>query len=430
MVIRLVRIARGWRLADLAARCRYSSAQISRYERGITQLGVEGRRRFANVLEIPPQWLGISTPRAGHPGHQAALSPSVAGDHPDENGDDPVRRRQLLISLAGAGAALAAGTGAATAGPPGALLITRVRDAMLGLGFVPSDCSPKRIRAGLDTAIADFHACRYQRLAEALPRLITAGHQAADSDGTAAAHTVLAEVYTLVTRMMIKLDDQQLGWLAADRARTHADTAAAPFVSAEAARNLAVLARKTGWHSQAMAIALNAADRSELRTGTSQHAAQRGLLIQSAAYSAAKAGDRATMRELTDEAASIAARLGDTPLLRDHGGGFSPATVELHRISAEYSVGEPGAALTAAHRIAPAALPTVERRARYFTDIAQAHGQYGHRTQALNALLAAERQAPEEVHSRPAVHTLITHLTTSGPTTPDLRKLAKRCGLT
>ncbi|MGI5201382.1 hypothetical protein ACQEU6_07310 [Spirillospora sp. CA-108201] len=111
------------------------------------------------------------------------------------------------------------------------------------------------------------------------------------ASGTGTAHTVLAELYTLVTRMLIKLDDQQLGWLAADRARTRADTAAAPFVAAEAARNLAVLARRTGWHSQAMAIALTAADRSELRSGTPEHAAQRGLLIQPAAYSAAKAGD-------------------------------------------------------------------------------------------------------------------------------------------
>ncbi|MGI5201381.1 hypothetical protein ACQEU6_07305 [Spirillospora sp. CA-108201] len=136
------------------------------------------------------------------------------------------------------------------------------------------------------------------------------------------------------------------------------------------------------------------------------------------------------MRELADEAASIAARFGDVPLLRDHGGGFSPVTVELHRISAECSVGEPGAALTAARRIVPASLPTVERGARYFTDIAQAQGQNGHRAQALNALLAAEHQAPEEVHSRPAVHILISHLAASGPTTPDLRRLAARCGLT
>jgi hypothetical protein len=72
------------------------------------------------------------------------------------------------------------------------------------------------------------------------------------------------------------------------------------------------------------------------------------------------------MRDLTDEAASIAARFGGRVMLRDHGGGFSPATVELHRISAENYAGDAGAAVAAAVRIAPGSLPTTERRARYW----------------------------------------------------------------
>ena len=178
-----------------------------------------------------------------------------------------------------------------------------------------------------------------------------------------------------------------------------------------------------------MAIALTAADRIELREGGPARAAERGLLIQSAAYSAAKNADRSAMRELTDEAATIAAGLGGATLLRDHGGGFNTATVQLHRISAEYSLGEAGAALTAARRIVPASLPTVERRARYLADIAQAYGQWGRRSQCINALLTAERQAPEEIHARPAIRALVYGLLVSGRTTPELRGLAARCGL-
>lgn len=240
---------------------------------------------------------------------------------------------------------------------------------------------------------------------------------------------MLAGIYTLATRMLIKLDDAQLGWMAADRASSIASASGNLLATAEAARNLAVLARRAGWHTQAMELALAAADAPELRGGGPDHTAERGLLIQSASYSAVKRGDRATMRELTDEAAAIAARLGGRTLLRDHGGGFSPATVELHRISAEYSLGEAGAALAAARRITPAHLPTLERRARYFADIAQAHGQLGHRDQCINALLIAERQAPEEIHARPAVRALISGLLVSGHTTPELRGLAARTGL-
>lgn len=133
------------------------------------------------------------------------------------------------------------------------------------------------------------------------------------------------------------------------------------------------------------------------------------------------------MRQLTDEAAALATRLGGATLLRDHGGGFSPATVALHRISAENSLGDPGAALAAARTLAPGALPTVERRARYYTDLAAAFGRLGRREECVRALLGAEHHAPEETHTRPAVKALVSGLLVSGRTTPELRGLAARC---
>jgi hypothetical protein len=67
--------------------------------------------------------------------------------------------------------------------------------------------------------------------------------------------------------MLIKLDDQQLGWMAADRARVLASGGCDPLAVGEAAWNLAVLARKAGWHEQASSIALSAAA-SPLLAGT------------------------------------------------------------------------------------------------------------------------------------------------------------------
>ncbi len=205
--------------------------------------------------------------------------------------------------------------------------------------------------------------------------------------------------------------------------------AATPSSPAEASRNLAVLARKAGWHAQAMSIALTAAANPGLRGDDPRLAAERGLLLQSAAYTAARSGDKDGMRELTGEAAAIATRLGGPVLLRDHGGGFTPATVQLHRISAEASAGEPGTAIAAAHQIPPASLPTTERRARYWTDLARAWGQWGRRDECIRALLAAERQAPEETHARPAIRELVSGLLLSGRTSPELRGLALRCGI-
>jgi transcriptional regulator with XRE-family HTH domain len=426
-------------LAQLGARTGYSASQISRYERGLAPLTVAVLHRFAAALAISPQTLGLMPSGFRHPRRHASHATTLAGPPAtvtDEVGveDDPVRRRQLLTNLA-VTAAAAAGSSipgrAAAHVPPastGDLLIARVRDAMLGLGPPGVPIEPRRLPAALATAMADFHQCRYRRLAEVLPRLIRSGHIAtAETGDDAEAACLLAEVYTLATRMLIKLDDQQLGWLAADRTRLIAGSAGAPLIAAEAARNLAVLARKAGWHERAAAIALTAADHPDLRGPDPASAAKRGQLIMSAAYTAAKNGDRETMRELTGDAAAIAARLGGRPQLRDHGGGFSPATVTLHRISAENSIGDPGAAIAAARRVAPANLPSTERRSRYYTDVARAFAHWGRRDDCLRALLAAERAAPEETHARPAIRDLISGLLVSGPTTAELRGLAARC---
>ncbi|MER6548486.1 hypothetical protein [Streptomyces sp. NPDC001250] len=178
-----------------------------------------------------------------------------------------------------------------------------------------------------------------------------------------------------------------------------------------------------------MSIVLTAADHPSLRGDAPALAAQRGLLIQSAAYTAARTGDAAGMRELTGEAAAIATQLGGTTLLRDHGGGFSPTTVQLHLISAENSVGDPSTALAAAKAVAPQSLPSTERRARYYTDIAAAYGHWGRRDDCMRALLAAEHHAPQETHARPALKSLVSGLLVSGRTTTELRGLAARVGV-
>ncbi|MGH3813875.1 MAG: hypothetical protein ACRDUV_15720 [Pseudonocardiaceae bacterium] len=95
------------------------------------------------------------------------------------------------------------------------------------------------------------------------------------------------------------------------------------------------------------------------------------------------------MRQLTGHAAAIAAELGGPTWLRDHGGGFSTVTVQLHRISAANSLGDHAAALAGARTLTPARLPTVERRARYYTDIAVVFGQWGRREDCIRAFHTA-----------------------------------------
>ncbi|ADI05641.1 hypothetical protein SBI_02520 [Streptomyces bingchenggensis BCW-1] len=417
-------------LCQLGQLTGYSTAQVSRYERGISPLtDVMVLRRFAAALGIPPQALGLSPEpgtRHSHPSSPTTAYPRLPAPRVSEttradSGEDAMQRRQMLaLTLT---AAAAASTPVREA-PLGDVLVGRLRDAMLGLHPATGTPSAPDLHGELARAAADAHTCRYSSLSVRLPRLLSAAHAAPDSP---AAGGVLAQSYLLATRVLVKLEDQQLGWMAADRARQLAEVAGDPLAIAEAARQLAVLARRAGWNDQAMSIALCAADAPALRDAGPEGAAARGLLIQSAAYTAGRDRDQADMRKLTAEAAAIADELGGTRL-RDCG-GFSSATVQLHLVSAEDRAGDPSAAIAAANKLAPLALPTIERRARFHVDVATAYARWGRRDQCIDALLAAEHQAPEETHARPAVKTLISGLLVSGRTTPGLRGLAARAGV-
>jgi hypothetical protein len=130
--------------------------------------------------------------------------------------------------------------------PVGQLLVGRLRDAMLGIGEDHELPALEQLRAELARVHADFHTCHYPGLAVRLPRLISAGHTVGSADeGEHLA--LLGQSYLLATRMLVKLGEQQLGWMAADRARQVAEAAGHPLAVAEAARNLAVLARRAGW---------------------------------------------------------------------------------------------------------------------------------------------------------------------------------------
>lgn len=442
-LVRQTRKAKGLTLAELGTMTGYSGAQVSRYERGISPMtDVDVLRCFADALELPHQAFGLTPPaprpgtRHGQPVGAISVFPRLpaprVGTPGREDGEGPVRRRKLLAGLAATAAAPLLGSGTAQADEAllGELLVTRLRDAMLGLGTAAAaPSSPEALATDFTRALADFDACRYASLAVRLPRLIRAGHALSTSGDDTEQHSLLAKGYLLATRMLVKMDEQQLGWMAADRARQLAQSAGDVLAVAESARQLAVLARKAGWHDQALSLALSAADHPDLRGTGRAGSAVRGLLVQSASYTLARRGDRDGMRDLTDEAAAIAKELGGVTLLRDHGGGFSPLTVQLHRISAENHAGDPRAALDAARTISLKALPSVERRSRALGDIAVTYDRLGRRSDCVRTLLAAERCAPQETHARPATKALISSLLVSGPTSTELRGLAERSGV-
>jgi hypothetical protein len=107
---------------------------------------------------------------------------------------------------------------------------------------------------------------------------------------------------------------------------------------------------------------------------------------------------------------------------------FSMTGVEVYQIGIHTALGDSAAALASARSVTQAELPTAERQARFCIDTARAWQLHGRPDQAYQALLVAERHAPEEIR-RSSVRTLITTMAQGPGAQPyGLRQLAARAG--
>lgn len=185
--------------------------------------------------------------------------------------------------------------------------------------------------------------------------------------------------------------------------------------------------RRQGHAARATEVAVHAAQQlaDDRSTPEAERLSVQGNLYATAAYTAAKQDDRHTAHELIAEAEAIAGRLGRDATL--HGSVFGPSQVLLHQISICHLLGDVGQAIEHARRVDVAHLPTTERQARYWIDVARSFDQWGKPDRCYRALLAAEQAAPQEVR-RGTVRTMTADLMRHDRTLPGVRAFATRVG--
>ncbi|OII65082.1 transcriptional regulator [Streptomyces sp. CC53] len=430
-IVRSARRAADVTLAELGKQVGYTAASLSRMERGKQPMrDVLLLQRLAACLDIPPHLLGLAPQR-----QRAASDPTDGtrvGGHTvfGEEGKDPVRRRNLLAGLAGATTSAALGPSAAARAPVPPSL-SGLEDVLLHRHMqvrLTRDPTPSAVAAAVNASRADFGACRYDTLARALPARIALAQALGTHGHPEQAATAVAELYTTATRLCIKLGEDGLGAVTADRALTAALGGADALTVAEAHRMVSSAWRRQGHHARATDVAVTAARQltTDRTTDITERLSVQGNLYATAAYTAAKQGDRHTAHALIAEAEATAGQLGHDALLR--GTVFGPSQVLLHRVSICHLLGDAGQAIEHARRIDPAALPTTERRARYWIDVARAFDQWGKPDRCYQALLAAEHAAPQEVR-RGAVQHMAAGLMVHDRTLPGVRAFARRVGV-
>ncbi len=412
-LIRSARSAQRITQEQLGQQVGYSASAISRIEANKMRLDPHVAPLMARALRLPLQWLSGSTvPQV------ANIATVATGRMPDE--EDAVRRRDLLTGAAAAGAMAIVGTG-----PAAALPAADLEDVLFKLPSAEPTPLPALV-ARTNAARRAFTAARYSDLGRALPGLLAtaeATRNASDGPDRRQASAVLARAYVLAAEHASK-QHSDAAWVAADRALTAARSSGMPVPVGEAARVLAITMRRSGnWSS---AVHLLAREASELDTANPRTGAVRTTLQLTAAYSAAAGQDRTTALALLDAADDDIKRHPDVP-----DGLFTvEAThtqVDVYRIGVLNTLGTPDEGVKTAADLNIDLMPTAERRARAWTDIARMWHALGDSQQTFTALRHVEQEAPQEVR-RPSLRALTSHLLYGPARVQGLREFAARTG--
>jgi transcriptional regulator with XRE-family HTH domain len=340
-----------------------------------------------------------------------------------------VRRLERVSSLREVADALRIDLGVLLADQPGrpdpaAAGVEGVRTA-LSRYHVEAPSGPvdlAELRARLGHAEQTYRHARYPQLLALLPGLLDAARAARAVRPDRATAALLVPVYGLTALALVKVDQGELAWLAADRGMAVALATGDPQVAAVATVPLAQALRHGDRRRSAMEAAVVAAHRlKSARSGATADSSLLGTLLLQAALAAAGRGRDRDVRQLLDQAAEIARdiRAGD--------GGFGRAAVEAARVVAETALGDATTATVRHERLTAGGewrwLPT-EHRAAYLLDVARAYVLAGDLLRAGRALLDAERTARGEVHDRPAVRDLVAVVARSADAPAGLARLA------
>jgi hypothetical protein len=352
-------------------------------------------------------------------------SPGFTRLHADprtaEEGEANVRRRTFvgLTSASLFGAALA---GTAPGGTAGGIesfvsaLAAYSPDTAGAASYTPPDI--RSLATGVARAKQEYQNCHYADVTRDLPALLTRLQAAcAELDGQALLQmcTLSAEAHHVAASILLKLGDQGLGWLAADRSMQAARASQDVVTMASSAR-IITHAMMNGGHLKA-AAATASAQAASLDRDVAAHDPESlsvyGSLPLRGAIAAAQHDDRRLAHELLAEADEAGSRIGEDRNLRWT--AFGPTNAKLHRVSIAVTLGDAGTALDVARTVDLDKVTVTERKACFLVDASRALLQCGRHEKTLLALRAAEQIAPEEIAGRPAVRKMVKDLIATGP---------------
>jgi transposase-like protein len=269
---------------------------------------------------------------------RAAVSDALSLELGEQEIEDPVRRRTFVeltsTSLLASILDVAPDKRPLDAEPLVPVLTRHVADTGLEQPGAPSDIAA--LTAAVNHARRQYQACRYSELISQLPQLLVSLHAAClslDGEAKSRAFVLSADTYHVAAGLLLKLDDQGLAYLAADRSMRAAQASEDPVTVGASARIITPALMDGGHLAAAVSTASSHAARldRDLSSHTPESLSVYGSLLLRGAIAAAQHDQRAAAHELLDEADGAARRLGADGNLRWT--AFGPTNAKLHRVN-------------------------------------------------------------------------------------------------
>lgn len=340
---------------------------------------------------------------------------------PDVEEGDPLRRR-TFTKLAGASLFSAILADLPADGAP-LEDVEAFAAALAGYPGISTDPGPTalgmpRLDQAVATAKRNYQDCRYSTDIKSLPQLLADLRTACatyEGDTRLQAEALSAEAHHVAASILLKLDEEGLAWVAADRSMQAARNSQDLTIIGSSARIITHALMNDGHHGAATQTASTYAEHidRDVDERTPDFLSVYGALLLRGAVAAGHRADRHTAASLLDEAQDAGRELGGD--YNHRWTAFGPTNVQLHRVNIALQLGDAGAAIQEARRIDLDRIPLTERKATLLIDTSRALTQWGKHDKAYNVLRFAHQLAPEEISARPAVHRMLRDLMATAP---------------
>lgn len=280
--------------------------------------------------------------------------------------------------------------------------------------------SPEYLRGAVDAAWQTWHSSRHQRTEAglALPSLLTETQRAVrilDGADRRLAQASLAQAYHLAQAYLAWHGDRELCWLTVDRGMTAAMEADDPLALSQAIWYASHLLRAVGRSEEALDRLHDAQLLIEpyVVDGGAEYAEALADIHLAAALTRARNSDQSAWADWEQASALV-----DRALPAGYVGlrtRVSQPLVEVYAVMCAVELGDPDEAQRRAHNLDPKSIPSTERRARHYVELARAADLEGGQEAALHLLSTAEATSPETVRFSPAARDIIGRLVERGP---------------